>query len=280
MYERHWGLTDKPFRNTPDPRYLYFSPSHEEALTRALYTLVDGQGAMLLTGAVGCGKTLLLRTLLEELDPDRFEAAWVAFPNLGPDDFLRELLRQFGYVPAGWDRSALRRGLARFLSATRERGAEVLVVVDEAQTVADPDTWEEIRLLLNHQGDRRFGLTLLLAGQPELADRVASMPPLAQRVAVRAHLDRLTPEESNAYLTHRLAKAGGDASIFSAAAREGLGRLSGGVPRRLNHLADMALWAGFGEGAERVEASLVERVVADGDGGAMIFEAVAMTRSD
>ncbi|WP_310631790.1 AAA family ATPase, partial [Paraburkholderia sp.] len=199
--------------------------------------------------------------IVEELDPARFETAFVAFPNLAPDDFLRELLRQFGYAPESWDRSALRRGLAAFLELARRRGLSTLVVVDEAQTVSDPGTWEEIRMLLNYQRDRRFALTLFLAGQPELRALLDAQPPLAPRVAVRAHLEALDPAETEAYFAHRVAAAGGAADLFTDAARHCLAEASGGIPRRLNHLADLALLAGFGEGAERVDEALARRVL-------------------
>lgn len=261
MYLRHWNLRDKPFRNTPDPRYLFPAPAHEEALARALYAVVENQGAMALTGEVGCGKTLLLRTLLAELDPAKFEAVHVAFPNLAPDDFLRELLRGFGFRPDGWDRSALRRALARFLARVAARGGAAVVVVDEAQTVADPATWEEIRLLLNHQRERGFALTLLLAGQPELDAILAVQSPLAQRLAVRAYVGPLLPAETEAYFAHRLTTAGGSPELFTEDARARLFDASGGIPRRLNHLADLALLAGFGARADRVDEAMVARIV-------------------
>jgi len=263
MYEAHWGLGDKPFRNTPDARYLFFSPACEEAFTRALYAIAEGLGGLLLTGEVGCGKTLALRTLLAGLDPARYEAAYVAFPGGPPDGFLRQILRGFGYRPDGWTLDDLRRGMAHFLGLAARRGAGVVVAVDEAQTIGEAGTWDELRLLLNHQRDRQFGLTLLVAGQPELRDRLSRQPPLAQRLAVQAHLGRLSPAETGAYLRHRLAKAGGAPDLFDPEAVGLLAEASGGVPRRLNHLADLALLAGFGGRARRIDGNLARQALAE-----------------
>ncbi|MCL2000869.1 MAG: ATPase, partial [Planctomycetes bacterium] len=125
MYEEYWQLRDKPFRNTPDPRYFYFSRQHEEALARALYVITEGQGgAMLLTGDCGCGKTLITRVLVDELDPARFEAALVTYPKLDPVELLGEILRQFGFANAPeWPKPKMLEALGNFLRHTHLRGA-------------------------------------------------------------------------------------------------------------------------------------------------------------
>lgn len=266
MYEEHWSLDDKPFRNTPDPRYFYFSRQHEEALARALYVLTEGQGAMLLTGDCGCGKTMVLRALVDELDPARFEVALVAYPNLSPEEFLRELLTQFGFEPSGWGKARMLHSLNAFLHSTRERGASTIVIVDEAQLVEDPMTLEEIRLLLNFQQDRRFFLTLILAGQPELRERIEQKPQLMQRLTVRHHLGAMSQAESRAYLGHRLGVAGGREEVFTREAEELIVEGAEGIPRRLNLIADMALLAGYGLNAPLVDDDLVRRVIADMQG--------------
>ena len=263
MYEKYWRLNDKPFRNTPDPRYLHFSRQYEEALARALYVVTEGQGAMLLTGDCGCGKTLITRTLVDELDPARFEVALIPYPNLSPGELLREMLRQFGFGVEGWDKSLMLERLAEFLVHTRARGASTLVIVDEGQLVEDDLTLEEIRLLLNFQQDTSFYLTLVLAGQPELRDRVEAKPQRAQRLAVRHHIGRLSPDESRRYLDHRLRCAGGGADIFTAGAEDMLVADAGGVPRRINLLADMSLLAGFGKKIPVIDEILVSEVIRD-----------------
>lgn len=263
MYESHWGLRDKPFRNTPDPRYFFCAPAHEEALARALYAVAEGLGGFLLTGEVGCGKTLALRALLSGLDPARFEAAFVGLPDLPPDGLLRELLRGFGYRPEGWPADGLRRALGDFLALSATRGMAVVVALDEAQSIRRPETWEEIRLLLNHQAEKRFGLTLLLSGQPELRGLLEGQPPLAQRLAMQAHLGPLSTQDAWAYFRHRLDRAGGSADLFEEGAAQMLIKASGGVPRRLNHLADLALFAGYGQRAQRVTAAFAAQALAE-----------------
>ena len=121
MYEAHWELDDKPFRNTPDPHYLFFSRQHEEALTRMLYAITEGQGAMMLTGDYGCGKTLLTRTLLDELSPDKYEVALIPYPNLTAIELLREILDQFGYDAQSFDKVQLLRTLKIGRASCRER---------------------------------------------------------------------------------------------------------------------------------------------------------------
>ncbi len=263
MYEQYWQLSDKPFRNTPDPHYLFFSRQHEEALTRLLYTITEGQGAMMLTGEYGCGKTLLCRCLLDELDPARWEAALVPYPNLGATELLREILRQFGYASGEMSKVELLQTLTECLLENHARGRNTLIVIDEAQLVLDRLTLEEIRLLLNFQQDRKFYLSLLLLGQPELREKVEEMPQLLQRLSVRYHLPPLGREDSRRYLAHRLAVAGGRHEIFTREAEELIITAAEGVPRRINNLSDLALLAGFGQRAPVVDDEIVRQVVAD-----------------
>ncbi|MCD7896823.1 MAG: AAA family ATPase [Planctomycetaceae bacterium] len=263
MYEKYWKLTDNPFRNTPDPRYFHLAHQYEEALARALYVVTEGQGAMLLTGSCGCGKTLLTRVLVDELDPARFEVALIPYPNLEPQELLSEILRQFGFDIAGLSKPELIERMERFLDANRRRGATTLVIVDEGQIVHNDATLEEIRLLLNFQQDRSFALTLLLVGQPELRARIEGLPQLSQRLTVKYHLRELTRDESAAYLRHRLGKAGGDKEIFTKGAEDLIIDNAGGVPRRLNFLSDLSLLSAFGKAAPLVDEEIVEGVLAD-----------------
>ncbi|MDR1521056.1 MAG: AAA family ATPase [Planctomycetota bacterium] len=264
MYEEYWRLADKPFRNTPDPHYLFFSRQYEEALARALYVVTEGQGAMLLTGDCGCGKTLLTRVMLDELDPARFEAALVAYPNLQPTELLGEILGQFGFRNiSGWSKVRMLDTLGEFLRHTSRRGASTLVIVDEGQTIHSGETLEEVRLLLNFQRDRSFSLSLVLVGQPELRERVAALPQFAQRLAFQCHLSGLSPDESRDYLRHRLAVAGGSEGIFTRGAEDVIIENAAGVPRRLNYLADFSLLAGFGKSAPLVDAEAAREAADD-----------------
>ena len=264
MYEEYWRLGDKPFRNTPDPRYLFFTSQYEEALARMLYVVTEGQGAMLMTGECGCGKTLLTRVVVDELDPDRFEAALVTYPNLEPSELLAEILGQFGFrEAAGWSKVRLLETLGEFLRHASLRGASTVVIVDEGQVMHNDDTLEEVRLLLKFQQNRSFSLSLILVGQPELRERVESKPQFSQRLAFKHHLSGLSPGESRNYLRHRLSMAGGDGDIFTREAEDLIIETAGGVPRRLNYLADFSLLSGFGKSAPLVDADVVREVVAD-----------------
>ena len=263
MYEKYWKLTDKPFRNTPDPHYFYFARQYEEALARALYVVTEGQGAMLLTGNCGCGKTLLTRILVDELDPARFEVALVPYPNLEPEELLGEILRQFGFDVTGWSKAKMLERLGEFLRQTSKRGASTLVIVDEGQVVHNDETLEEIRLLLNFQQDKSFFLSLILVGQPELRQRIDTKPQLSQRLTVKYHLTNLSPEDSRAYLRHRLALAGGEDGIFTSGAENMVIESSEGIPRQINRIADLSLLTGFGKSSPLVDEELVREVVND-----------------
>ncbi len=263
MYEKYWKLLDNPFRNTPDPHYFYFARQYEEALARALYVVTEGQGAMLLTGSCGCGKTLLTRVLVDELDPARFEVALIPYPNLEPQELMGEILRQFGFQIAGLTKPEMVERMEGFLLANHQRGARTRVIVDEGQAVHNDATLEEIRLLLNFQPDRSFFLSLILVGQPELRQRIESLPQLSQRLTVKYHLKELSADESRHYLRHRLGIAGGTNEIFTTGAENLIIESARGVPRNINFMSDLALLTGFGKSAPLVDEEVVQEVLYD-----------------
>ena len=263
MYESYWGLREKPFSNTPDPRYLFLSASHEEALTRLLYAVTETRGGVLFTGDYGCGKTLLTRVLLAELAPAFFEVALLTHPNLGPDEILRELLYQFGAPWSGGGKPALLRSLVSFLLACDARRRGVVVLVDEAQLVTPRLSLEELRLLLNLQKDDRFLLTLILVGQPELRGVVDSVPQFKQRLTLRCHIGPLDEKETTLYVLHRLRMAGAKRPIFSRDALVAVHTASTGVPRVINSLCDFALLVGFGQRAKYIDEETVWQVAGE-----------------
>lgn len=260
MYTRHYGLRERPFSLTPDPRFLYLSASHREALAHLLYGIEQGEGFIAVTGEVGTGKTTLCRTLLDRLGPE-CEVAYLFNPRLSGEDLLRAIHLELGLPVRGRSRAELLDQLNRFLLDARRRDRRVLLIVDEAQNLA-PATLEEVRLLSNLETSTEKLLQILLFGQPELDAVLDSRPlrQLRQRIGVRWRLEPLSPPEAGEYVRHRLRVAAGEgAELFSPAALRELRRRSRGVPRLVNLLADRALLAGYAERARRVERVHVGR---------------------
>jgi general secretion pathway protein A len=259
MYTRHYGLREKPFSLTPDPRFLYLSASHREALAHLLYGIEQGEGFIAVTGEVGTGKTTLCRTLLERIGADA-EVAYLFNPRLDGLELLQAIHRELA-LPVLGTRAELMDRLNRFLLETSRRGRRVLVIVDEAQNLP-VDTLEELRLLSNLETSTEKLLQIVLFGQPELDDLLDSreLRQLRQRIGVRWRLDPLSEPEAGDYVRHRLRIAAGcDTEVFSPAALRELRRRSRGVPRLVNLLADRALLAGYADGSVRVERAHVGR---------------------
>lgn len=263
-YEEHWGLKLPPFENVPDPKFYYPSPKHEEGLHRLLYGIEARKGAVMLTGDIGCGKTMLSRALVRQLPIERYETALIANPSLfEPQDFFRELLYQFG-IEASGSKLDLVRGLNDSLLDNLKRGKDAVLIIDEAQSIKSDTVFEELRLLLNFQLNDRFLLTLVFLGQPEMNERINALPQFAQRIAVRFHLSSFDLEETAHYMDFRLAVAGATGrQLFSKEAIEVIFLTTGGVPRNINKLADLCLLSGFLERKNQVDDDLVNRVAED-----------------
>ena len=263
-YEEHWGLQLPPFENVPDPKFYYPSAKHEEGLHRMLYGIEARKGAVMLTGEIGCGKTMLSRALIRQLPIERYEIALITSPSLfDPQEFFRELLYQFG-IEASGSKLELVRGLNEYLLTNLKRGKDAVLIIDEAQTIKIDDLFEELRLLLNFQLNDRFLLTLVFIGQPELNKRVNALPQFAQRIGVRFHLSSFDQEVTTRYIEFRLGVAGAEGrQVFSKEAVEVIFLTTGGVPRNINKLGDLCLLNGFLERKEQVDGDLVNRVAED-----------------
>ncbi len=263
MYESYWGLREKPFENTPNPNFFYHSQEHEEAFGRLIYAIRERKGAAMISGDYGCGKTLLGRSLMGELDNQRYEVAILSNPKLSASQFLKEVVYQLGSTLRSNDKVRLMHELNDVLYSNLRHEKETVILIDEAQAIPDEEVFEEIRLLLNFQLNDRFLLTLLLLGQPELKEKVERIPQLAQRIAIRYHLKGLNLQETRAYVRHRLKVAGAERDLFEEEAYSSLFEFSRGVPREINNLCDLCLFQGFGEKAELVGSSIIKNVIED-----------------
>ena len=264
MYEEYWKLQEKPFENTPDPHFLYYSQRHEEALSRMLYAIRERKGAAILTGEYGSGKTLLSRVLLEELSSDQYQSALIFNPRLPPLELIKEIIYQLGRdVSSLSSKTDLLHSLNEILYKNKNDNKNTVIVVDEAQAIGEEDTFEELRLLLNFQLNDNFLLSLILLGQPELKEKVDGLPQLRQRLAVRYHLKALTEIETEEYIKHRLGVADAKEQIFSEDAFREIYYFSAGIPRRINNICDMALLVGCGEALDTIDKKIIKEVAED-----------------
>ncbi len=266
MYETYFGLKERPFSKTPDPRFLFLSRGHREALARMQYA-VEERDLVLLTGEIGCGKTTLSRALMDVLD-DSFKVVCLINPRLTPLEFLSSLARHLGVVdPARFKVDVLEQ-IGKILFEYYENGKTPVVVIDEAQLVPHKETFDEIRLLTNFQLDDRNLISIVLMGQPELKRRLKhrAYEPLRQRIGMQYNLKPLNLEETVEYLDFRILKAGGRPGLFSAAAVATIFAYSTGIPRMINHAASLALLECFGRGEDMVGEAVMEAVMLELDG--------------
>lgn len=263
MYEAFYGFKEKPFSLTPDPKYLYLSRSHREALDHLLYGVQEREGFVVITGDVGTGKTTLCRALLSRLDA-RTRTALVLNPILSEEELLRAILQDFGLSAAGASKKELVDELNAFLLRALADGEHAVLIVDESQNLS-PRLLEQIRLLSNLETDREKLLQIILVGQLGLLDLLASpeLKQLNQRVSVRYQLRPLTFQETCQYVYHRLMVAGDSSAVaMSSAALRRIHRFSGGVPRLINLACDRALLQGFVDHANQITAGRARRAIA------------------
>src|SRR3989338_3127704 len=278
MYEQYWGLKEKPFQNTPDPRFLYLSAQHEDALMKLSYVVTQGLGCGMLTGVFGCGKTLLGNALLNDLGRDRVRSCFINSPSFAePAELLRAVVR--GLNPQALpDKKTelmsdpLLEKLNTILVDNVRDGKENIVIIDEAHAIEDAKLFEQLRLILNFQLENRFLLTLFIFGQPELKGKVENIKPLDQRIALRCFLGPLGDDDIEKYIRHRLKvaslppegeKEDASASIFDKESLKAIMQHTGGIPRRINTLCDLALMTGFAKRSEKIEADLIKTVIKD-----------------
>jgi len=249
MYKDFYGLQEKPFSKTPDPRFLYLSKGHQEALARLQYVIEEREIA-LLTGEIGCGKTTISRALMDSMG-DGYHFSFIINPRLNVMEFLRGIARGLLVESPSSNKDELLREITEALYLFHQEGRCPVFIIDEAQLITDREIFEEIRLLTNFQLDDRNLLSMIIMGQPELRTILAApvYEPFRQRVAINYHLSPLDLVETMEYLDFRMERAGGSAGLFSPDAVQQIYELSGGVPRRINLIATNSLLDGFGTDA-------------------------------
>ncbi|MDP9083004.1 MAG: AAA family ATPase [Pseudomonadota bacterium] len=260
MYTSFFGLSEKPFAITPDPRYLYLSERHAEALAHLLYGINESGGFIQLTGEVGTGKTTVVRTLLSRV-PHHADVAVILNPRLTPVEFLLTICEELGIEIAEAERASVKHmvdALNRRLLSAHAEGRRIIVIVDEAQNLS-AEVLEQVRLLTNLETPTQKLLQIILIGQPELRELLDrnDLRQLAQRITGRYHLEPLSREETQGYVRHRLRVAGAAAEIFTPSALAEVHRLAGGIPRVINVSCDRALLGAYTRETRKVTAALV-----------------------
>lgn len=262
MYLTFYGLKEKPFNPTPDPKFLYLTPGHREALSQLVYGVREHKGFIVLTGEVGTGKTTLLRTLLTRLDSNT-AVAFLFNSTLPFDELLEYMFHDLGITKTGDTRVERLVALNQFLLERRQAGQNTVVIFDEAQHL-DAPTLERIRLLSNFETATDKLLQIVLVGQPELGAKLAlpELRQLRQRVGLRCAIPPLGPEETRDYIRTRLRVAGGrDLNLFTERAVRRIAEHAEGIPRVINMVCDHCLLIGYADQTRRIDADIVQRAI-------------------
>jgi len=266
MYTSFFGLSEKPFAITPDPRYLYLSERHAEALAHLLYGINEAGGFIQLTGEVGTGKTTVVRTLLSRI-PHHADVAVILNPRVTPVEFLLTICEELGVAIAETERDSVKSmvdALNRRLLTAHAEGRRIIVIVDEAQNLS-AEVLEQVRLLTNLETPTHKLLQIILIGQPELRELLdrTELRQVAQRITGRYHLKPLLHEETKGYIRHRLRVAGAAGEIFTGGALSEVHRLSSGIPRVINVTCDRALLGAYTRETRKVTGALVRRAAGE-----------------
>lgn len=264
MYKQYFGLSESPFSIAPDPRYLFLSDKHREALAHLIYGVGDQGGFVLLTGEVGTGKTTICRCLLQQV-PDNADIAFIINPKQSVNQLLQSIFRE---LQIALEKGATSKDLIdhfnQYLLAAHGRGRNTILIIDEAQNLT-PDVLEQLRLLTNLETNEKKLLQLVLLGQPEL-NKMLERPELrqlAQRITARYHLSPLSAKEVAEYIEHRLSVAGCRTVLFTPAAIRWVYRFSKGVPRLINLICDRALLGAYATNSEQVTGKIIAKSAAE-----------------
>ena len=267
MYLEYYGLKEPPFSITPNPRFLYYSAKHREALNHLLYGIRERKGFVQLTGEVGAGKSTICRVLLEQLGKN-FSTALILNPVLDAPGLVKNIAMEFGLAVQGLDALEIVAQINCFLLKEMEEGRDCVLIIDEAQNLSN-ELLEQVRLLSNLETDDRKLLQIVLLGQPELRDRLEApaLRQLRQRITVRYHLTPLRHAELGQYVHHRLTVSGGQGTPqFTGPALWRVYRYSRGIPRLVNAVCDKCLLAGFVQQRDRIDFNLVGTAIRELEG--------------
>lgn len=267
MYESFYGLKEKPFNLTPDPRYLFLSDKHKEAFAHLLFGIKNRMGFIMVTGEIGTGKTTICRALLSQLDPDT-ELAFIFNPCLNPVELLKRVLTEFGVQTKADTLLDLTDQLNEFLLSKSRQQKNCVLVIDEAQNLT-PSVLEQIRLLSNLETEKEKLLQIILIGQPELLDRLKlhELRQLNQRITARYHLNPLDEQETKQYIAYRIHIAGGKKKVqFTPKALKLIYKHSKGIPRLINSICDRALLVGYTQEKRVIDHYIIKKAIKELEG--------------
>ena len=265
MYKSYYGFSEMPFNITPDPKFLYLSPTHQEALQHLKFGVEEHKGFIVIVGEVGCGKTTLCRRFLNELDPARYDTALILNPRINENQMLRAILHELGEEATADNPHDLVLQMNRTLLDRIAAGKDIVLIIDEAQNLSF-EVLEQIRLLSNLETDQQKLLQIVLIGQPELKSvlRRPELRQLRQRILVHCELSPLDPYELAHYVNHRMATAGWNGRpVFTASAMRKIHGFSKGIPRIVNNLCDKSLLSAYIRESDEINYWDVRRAVVD-----------------
>lgn len=254
MYKEYYGFREMPFNITPDPKFLFLSPTHQEALQHLRYGIEQKKGFIVLTGEVGCGKTTICRKLLNEIDHEKYDTALILNPRLSETQLLKAILTELGEKSKARSRVDLQNFLNKVLLERIHQGKDIVLIIDEAQNL-NFETLEHLRLLSNLETDEQKLLQIVLMGQPELKEILEQkrLRQLRQRILVSCELLPLDQDGMNHYIIHRMTRAGGSGRPrFTNRALKKIFKTSRGIPRMINNICDKSLLAAYIKNTDQV----------------------------
>lgn len=263
MYEEFFGLLERPFLPTPNPRYLYLSKMHREALNHMIYAIKSREGFAMMTGEIGTGKTLICRVLISKLEEEGIDCAYIMNPTLTTEELFRAIMEDLGLKPKGQTKKELIDEINEYLLEAYSKGKVVCVVIDEAQSFS-PQTLEDLRLLSNLETESQKLLQIILVGQPELETLLTSsgLRQLYQRMQIKIRLGPLGFKDTKGYIIHRLRIAGSTKGIpFTRPALKLIYKASKGIPRLINTVCDKTLLAAYSHDAKNVTYRIVREAL-------------------